>query len=77
MGWLGLSNGRLLDAAVDFDVLITVDKNLVKQQQLAGRRLSLIVLRARSNKIEDISPLVPSIIEVLVDLTPSSITTLP
>ena len=30
MNWLGLSNGRLLDAAAEFDLFITVDKNLVK-----------------------------------------------
>lgn len=65
MNWLGLSNVRLLDAAVDFDAFITVDKNLVKQQQLAGRRLAVIVLRVRSNKIEDIAPLVPQMIALL------------
>lgn len=65
MNWLGLSNGRLLDAAIDFDAFITVDKNLVKQQQLAGRRLAVIVLRVRSNKIEDIAPLVPQMIALL------------
>ena len=68
MNWLGLSNGRLLDAAIDFDAFITVDKNLVKQQQLAGRRLAVIVLRVRSNKIEDIAPLVPQMIALLANL---------
>jgi predicted nuclease of predicted toxin-antitoxin system len=74
MNWLGLSNGRLLNAAGDFDLFITVDKNLVKQQQLAGRRLAVIVLRVRSNKIEDISPLMPQIIALLADLKPGTVT---
>lgn len=73
MNWLGLSNGRLLDAAIDFDAFITVDKNLVKQQQLAGRRLAVIVLRVRSNKIEDIAPLVPQIIALLANLNQGAV----
>ncbi len=74
MNWLGLSNGRLLDAAADFDLFITVDKNLVNQQHLAGRRLAVIVLRVRSNKIEDISPLVPQVMALLADLKPGTVT---
>jgi len=74
MNWLGLSNGRLLDAAADFDLFITVDKNLVKQQQLAGRRLAVVVLRVPSNKIEDISPLVPQVMALLADFKPGTVT---
>jgi predicted nuclease of predicted toxin-antitoxin system len=77
MNWLGLGNGRLLDAAADFDVFITVDKNLVKQQQIAGRSLAVIVLRVQSNKIEDISPVVPRVIAVLADVKPGTVMVLP
>ncbi len=73
MNWLAMSNGRLLDAAAEFDLFITVDKNLVQQPQLAGRRLAVVVLRTRSNKIEDISPLVPQLTAVLVDLQPGTV----
>jgi predicted nuclease of predicted toxin-antitoxin system len=76
MNWLGLSNGRLLDAAADFDLFITVDKNLVNQQQISGRRLALAVLRSRSNKIEDISPLVPQLMALLADLKSGTVTDL-
>ncbi len=74
MNWLGLSNGRLLDAASEFDLFITVDKNLVQQQQFAGRRLAVVVLRTRSNKIEDISPLVPQLAALLADLKQGTVT---
>ena len=74
MNWLGLSNGKLLDAAAGFDLFITVDKNLVKQQSLDGRHLSVIVLRAKANKIEDISPLVPGAIALLADPRPGTVT---
>ena len=41
-----LENGELLDAAeaAHFDVLITADQNIRYQQNLTGRKLSLVVL---------------------------------
>ena len=45
-GWDRLSNGDLLREAerVGFDVLLTADKNMRFQQNLAGRRIALVVL---------------------------------
>jgi hypothetical protein len=45
-GWDTLSNGDLLDAAetAGFDVFVTADKNMRYQQNLADRRLALVVL---------------------------------
>jgi hypothetical protein len=49
MGWTALDNGALLDAAeAQFDPLITTDKNLRFQQDLAGRRLAILVLPTTS-----------------------------
>jgi predicted nuclease of predicted toxin-antitoxin system len=74
MNWLGLSNGKLLVAAdPHIDAFITVDKNLVHQQSLAGFRMSVIVLRARSNKIEDLSPLVNQTLSALDGIKPGQI----
>jgi hypothetical protein len=46
MGWAGLSNGDLIRAAEEagFAVMITCDQNIRHQQNLAGRRLALVVL---------------------------------
>ena len=46
LGWDGLSNGRLIDAAesAGFAVMVTADRNLRYQQNLAGRRLAIVVL---------------------------------
>jgi hypothetical protein len=46
MGWTGLSNGRLLAAAeqLGFEVLVTADQNLRYQQNMAERRIALVVL---------------------------------
>ena len=45
-GWDTLSNGNLLADAeqAGFDLLLTADKNMRYQQNLAGRRIALIVL---------------------------------
>jgi len=45
-GWDRLQNGELLDAAeaAGFDVLLTTDKNLGHQQNLAERQIAIIVL---------------------------------
>jgi predicted nuclease of predicted toxin-antitoxin system len=49
LGWAALSNGELLAAAEDdFDVLVTTDRNLRHQQNLTGRRLSILVLPTTS-----------------------------
>ena len=46
-GWEKLGNGALLDAAeaADFEVFVTADKNLRYQQNLAGRKIAVVVLR--------------------------------
>ena len=45
-GWDTLSNGNLLAVAekASFDLLLTADKNMRYQQNLAGRRIALVVL---------------------------------
>ena len=49
MGWAKLSNGDLLAAAEkSFAAFITTDKNLRYQQNLAGRRLAILVLPTTS-----------------------------
>ncbi|MBI4878025.1 MAG: DUF5615 family PIN-like protein [Acidobacteria bacterium] len=46
LGWQGLDNGALLDAAerAEFDLLLTRDRNVFCQQNLAGRKLALVIL---------------------------------
>ena len=46
LGWQGLENGKLLDAAerAGFDLLLTWDQNVRHQQNFTSRRLALIIL---------------------------------
>src|SRR5271170_2243597 len=45
-GWEKLKNGDLLTAAEEagFDLLLTTDKNMRYQQNLAGRNIAIVVL---------------------------------
>ena len=63
----GLKNGRLLDAAeaAGFDVLITTDQSIPDLQDLARRRISLIILCGPTNRLRDLEPLVPAALSAL------------
>jgi len=59
MGWAGKKNGELLKlAATRLDVLVTLDRSLKQQQNLASLRLGVVTLTARSNEIEALRPLI-------------------
>ena len=54
-GLAGVENGRLLDAAeaAGFDILITVDQNIPDQQNLVGRKISIVILCGPTNRLHD------------------------
>ncbi len=64
-------NGLLL-AAIDgkFDVFVTVDASLVKQQNLTGRTISVIVVRAKTNRMVDLIPLAAEVMGVISAIQP-------
>ena len=65
-GWSGVKNGRLLRLAQsEFDVFVTVDRNLSFQQNLIDLDLAVIVLCAMTNRLDDLLPLVPQIVELI------------
>jgi len=66
MGWATIKNGRLLVLAErDFDVFVTVDRNLAFQQTIPRFALAVIVLAARTNRLVDLMPLVPKLCEAI------------
>ncbi len=67
LGWAGIQNGALLRKAVEngFDVLVTMDSNMVHQQNLSAHAIAVIVLRARSNRLEDTRPLMAAVLQAL------------
>lgn len=67
MGWRRLENGDLLAAAErgGFDVLTTGDKNLRYQQNMKGRRISVVILNSRLISMRHIAPLAPKVLQAL------------
>jgi predicted nuclease of predicted toxin-antitoxin system len=66
MGWAGIKDGQLLVLAeAEFDVFITVDRNLSFQQNLPQFDIAVIVLQASSNRLADLKPLSPKILAIL------------
>ena len=66
MGWANLKNGHLLTVAqAEFDVFVTVDRNLPFQQNLPKYKIAVVVLRAKSNRLADLRPLVPKLLSSL------------
>ncbi len=65
-GWSGKTNGELLRLAEDqFDVLVTIDKNIRFQQNITGLRIAILIIRARSNRVGDLRPYFPAGLEAL------------
>jgi predicted nuclease of predicted toxin-antitoxin system len=74
MGWAGVKNGALLRLAEkDFDVFLTVDRGLEHQQDLSGTTLAVILLRAPSNDIVVLRPLLPAVREALDKAKPGTV----
>lgn len=66
MGWATIRNSDLLVLAEgQFDAFVTVDRNLSFQQDLLRFSIAVIVLRARTNRLADLRPLVPQLLEAL------------
>jgi hypothetical protein len=66
-GWAGLKNGELLRRAAEagFEVFLTADQNLQYQQSLDRLSFFTIVLVARSNKLDDLLPLIPRVLKAI------------
>ncbi len=71
----GLKNGALLTAseAAGFEVLITTDQEIPYQQNLGGRRIAVLILCAPTNRLADLKPLVPAILQCLSSVEPGQV----
>jgi predicted nuclease of predicted toxin-antitoxin system len=76
LGWAGIQNGALLRKAVEngFDVLMTMDSNMVYQQNFPIQSIAVIVLRASSNRLADTQPLMRKVGHALTNLQKGTLT---
>ena len=79
LGWAGTKNGALLRRAADhgFAVLLTVDRNIEYQQNVPGLGIAIVAIRARSNDIVDLEPVMPLVAQLLPDLVAGQVIRVP
>ncbi|HEY4231834.1 MAG TPA: DUF5615 family PIN-like protein [Lacipirellulaceae bacterium] len=75
MGWSGVDNGELLRRAVaeGFAALVSNDRGLEYEQDLAGLPIAVIVLLAPTNTIESLRPLLPQLEKALNEIKPGQL----
>jgi len=70
--WKGTRNGALIAKAVGegFNVLVTHDRAMADQINLAGQPIAVVILLSATNDLDDVTPLVPELIKELNHVTP-------
>ena len=78
-GFKGKKNGALLHAAevAGYEVILTVDQGITPRNDPAGRKLSIILVRSRTNQLEDLLPEVDAILLALQTIRPGQVVTIP
>jgi predicted nuclease of predicted toxin-antitoxin system len=78
-GLKGTKNGELLRAAeaAGYDVLLTVDQRLPRDHDLSGKNLSVILIRSRTNQLEDLLHLLEPILQALDAIQPGQAVIVP
>ena len=64
MDWKGLKNGILIKRAVqnNFDILLTIDKNICYQQNTEKFNIAIVVLNTNNSNIETLKEYIPNFI---------------
>ncbi len=62
MKWNGIKNGKLLSLCIEnnFDVLLTIDKNMMYQQHISDFNITVVVFNSLTSKIEELIQFIPS-----------------
>ncbi len=78
-GWGGVENGDLLRRAAEagYDAVITVDAGFEFQQNLSRLPVSVVLLRARSNRTQDLLALIPEALDRLKEAAPCTFLKVP
>lgn len=73
-GWSGVDNGELLAlAAREFDVFLTVDRNLSFQQSITNFDIAVVVMKSRTNRLQDLRELIPAVLQAISDVKPGEV----
>jgi predicted nuclease of predicted toxin-antitoxin system len=73
-GFAGKKNGELLTLAERrWDVLLTTDRKIEYQQDMIGRKIGILVLRAKTNRLQDLLPILPTCAQALLTIRPGQV----
>jgi len=74
-GLANQKNGVLLSLAENagFDIFLTLDKGIEYQQNLAGRRIAILIVRVRSNRLKDLLPHVEAFSLIMSSIRPGEL----
>ena len=75
-GWSSIKNGKLLQLVADsgqFDIFLTVDKNIPHEQQLDSLPFSVVILNAASIRIDDVRLLLPEFLRRISEFQPGHV----
>jgi hypothetical protein len=70
-GWASLRDGELLGRATgEFGPFVTADRGLEYRPDLRRFEIAVVVLVSRSNRLADLLPSVPRLLEILSSVVP-------
>ena len=73
-GWTGVTNGELLRRMEgEYDVLLTMDRGIEFQQNVSALVVGVLLIRAPSNRMTHLEPLVPAVLDALPRLEPGQL----
>ena len=73
-GWTGITNGELLRRMEgQYDTLVTMDRGIEFQQDLTSATVGVLLVRAPSNRMAHLRPVVPAILDALRQLRPGQL----
>jgi predicted nuclease of predicted toxin-antitoxin system len=74
-GLAGKKNGQLLSLAESaaFELFLTMDKGVRYQQNLVGRNLAILIIRAKSNRLADLLPHIEACLSVMLVIQPGQV----
>ena len=74
-GFAGKKNGALLDLAEtsQFALFLTIDQGIPYQQKLKDRKLAIVVIRTRSNRLVDAAAAISESIDSIHSAAPGTV----
>jgi len=65
MKWCGAKNGKLMSLCVtnQFDIILTIDKNMIHQQNIEKYPITIVVFNVSTSKMEELILFIPSFLK--------------